>query len=181
MLKQFICLFIFLSLLNGCQASSNSIAMDVIPASAPPIVKDVPDTQEPKENITPILIYSLPDEIFEKPRTSIPYYRNGEILFFPDLVFEQHEEGHQPWLANGMDVVTAAVSNLTGEEWPFKDQKLSYKKSDERSTASGIIIKEINNELITLFSPTIGTYEIQLKSPADTSVLFISKITLQPE
>lgn len=74
----------------------------------------------------PLVLYSLADEIFQRPRTEIPYYRNGDILFLEEEAFLQHDEGHQPWLANGVDVVTAGSAKLTGEEAPFLEAERLY-------------------------------------------------------
>lgn len=183
MLKRFLLIIAFLSVLSGCQVvaeNSNQKQQSISPAPAN-TMKAVPAERTDKAyKGIPLVIYTLPEDSFKFERTTIPYYRNGEITTLPEVVFTQFAEGHQPWLGGGLDVVTATTSNLTGEDKPFMDPKLSYKKSGERTTESGIIIKEINNELISLYAPLIGTYEIELKSPPNTSILFISKITLVP-
>jgi hypothetical protein len=127
----------------------------------------------------PIVIFELTDKIFEMPKIEIPYYKNGEITFIEEETFAQHRAGHQPWLSAGIDVVTTAAANLTGENLPFIDSKLNY-GDGIRTTESGIVIKEIDNEHIQLIVPSIGRYEIELRSPEPDSILFINKITLFP-
>lgn len=184
MVKRILLFMTFVGILSGCLSITETVTE--IPSNIPITSSQVEQVQPPTTDDTsytgiPLVIYTLPDEDFDLTRTSIPYYRNGQITFLDEAIFTQFEEGHQPWLGTGIDVVTAGTSNLTGEEFPFKDSKLSYVESDERTTTSGIIIKQIRNEFIQLIVPQIGTYEIELRSPADTSILFISKITLIPE
>ncbi|MDQ0090354.1 hypothetical protein J2T12_003777 [Paenibacillus anaericanus] len=183
-LKRILLFMTFVGILSGCLSFTETVSE---------LSTNIPITSSQGEHVQPLntvdtsytgiplIIYTLSDEVFDLPRTSIPYYRNGEITFLDEVIFTQFEEGHQPWLGTGIDAVTAAASNLTGEEFPFKDSKLSYVQSDERTTTSGIIIKQIKNDFIQLIVPQIGTYEIELRSPADTSILFISKITLIAE
>lgn len=129
-------------------------------------------------SVNPIVLYELPDEVFQLPRTSIPYYDGGKIRFIPEIVFKQHEEGHQPWLDAGIDVVSTKTSNLPGQENPYRE--LDDSSSIKRTTPSGIVIKKVTNEFIQLIVPDIGKYEIELTAPdpPKTIILFISKITL---
>ncbi|XEC94923.1 hypothetical protein AB6A23_27240 [Paenibacillus tarimensis] len=169
--KGILLMLIFTALISGCQSAK---------------VETETKNEEIviRENIaaggehhqTQVVIYELTDDIFQLPLTSIPYYKNGNITYLEDYVFEQHEDGHQPWLGTGRDVVTVNTSNLTGEDNPFLN--LNYDNPKELKTPSGIVIQEQTNELINLIVPGIGTYEIELKSPPGTSVLFIKKITL---
>jgi hypothetical protein len=124
-----------------------------------------------------VVIYSLDDEIFNRPFDEIPYYRNGAIIYLPQEVKDQYEEGHQPWLGTGIDVVTTATSNLSGQEKPYLD--LSY-EGDIRKTGSGIVIKSVTNRLVELHVPHVGRYRIELRSPPGTTILFIRKIEWFP-
>ncbi|TVY01324.1 hypothetical protein [Cohnella terricola] len=128
----------------------------------------------------PIVLYFLSDEILKRPRTKIPNYRNGEIQFREDSVFQSFNEGHHPWMANGIDVVTASSVNLTGENDPFGGADYLYRGKMIR-TKSGIVVRQITNVNIEMTVPGIGKYKFYLASPKGTSVLFIRKIMLYPE
>jgi len=128
----------------------------------------------------PLVLYFLSDEILKRPRTEIPYYRNGEIKYLEDYVFRQHDEGHQPWMANGIDVVTASSVKLTGDDAPFDGAEYLYRGKMIR-TKSGIVLRRITNENVEMTVPGIGKYKFYLASPKGTSVLFIRKIMLYPE
>lgn len=108
-----VCTFV----LAGCQ--SNPIPDEEVVVSGQSIdsVKHTasqpqyPATQPPRTIVyqtRPLVLYFLSDDMFKRTRTEIPYYRNGEIVYLEEHVFRQHDEGHQPWKANGIDVVTAA-------------------------------------------------------------------------
>jgi hypothetical protein len=128
----------------------------------------------------PLVLYSLTDKAFELPRTEIPYYSNGEIIYLEDYVFKQHDEGHQPWLANGIDVVTTGSLKLTGEDKPFEMAEMLY-RGKMLKTKSGIVLRQITNENIEMTVPGIGKYKFYLAAPKGTSILFIRKIMLYPE
>lgn len=128
----------------------------------------------------PLVLYFLADDIFKRPRTEIPYYRNGEIVYLEEHAFRQHDEGHQPWKANGIDVVTAGSSNLTGEDLPFEEAEILY-RGKMLKTKSGIVLRRITNENVEMTVPGIGKYKFYLTAPEGTSILFIRKIMLYPE
>jgi len=94
-----------------------------IPALAPVDTPDVAATPlqhtlsiTGKGTIDPVLIYSLSDPAFALPLPRIPYYRRSSIQYMPEYFFEQFKEGHQPWLAGAVDVVTVNCSHLIGPD-----------------------------------------------------------------
>lgn len=129
-----------------------------------------------------ILLYSVPDEAFERPLTEIPYYQRGEILFKEDSFFEQWQEGHQPWLAGAVDVVTVMCTNLIGSDSKeaFDNENIELHTAEELRTKNGIVIKIIDETekkvKVELIVPALGKYEITLESPDTTGVLFIREI-----
>ena len=126
-----------------------------------------------------IVFYELPEDVFQRPRTSIPYYNDGTIEYLPEYVFEQYEEGHQPWLGTGIDVATVMTSNLAGQENPYLELSETLPGFHfKQSTPSGIVIQALTNEFIQLKVPEIGTYDIEMTVLGDLSFLMISNITL---
>jgi len=141
------------------------------------------ENEKSSENVG-ILIYSLPDEIFARPLTEIPYYQQGEVLFKEDSFFEQWQEGHQPWLAGAVDVVTVMCSNLIGldAQGAFDNENIALHTAEELRTKNGIeikVIEKIEEKFkVELIVPNLGKYEITLESPDKTGVLFIREIIL---
>ncbi|MDD4729734.1 MAG: hypothetical protein PHN55_13435 [Dysgonamonadaceae bacterium] len=133
-----------------------------------------------------IKLYEIyPYDAFDLPLTKIPYYQRGEIVFKDEVFFEQWQEGHQPWLANAVDVVTAMCSNLIGSsDQTFDNDNIELHTANELRTKDGIVIKvmdKVGNEVrVELIVPNLGRYEIILESPDTTSVLFIRNIIFYP-
>lgn len=138
------------------------------------------------DTITIELYHIYPYGAFDLPLTEIPYYQKGEIVFKEESFFRQWEEGHQPWLANAVDVVTVMCSNLIGSDVQktFGNENIELHTAEELRTKNGIIIKEIDkidNEVnAELVIPNLGRYEITLESPDTTGVLFIKQIIFYP-
>lgn len=127
-----------------------------------------------------IVFYELPEEVFKRPRTGIPYYKRGAIEYTPEYVFDQYEEGHQPWLGTGIDVATVMTGNLPGQEKPYQDLEETHPGYHFKlSTPDGIVMRTVTNEFIQLKVPELGTYDIEMTGPPKTIILFISKITLR--
>lgn len=135
-----------------------------------------------------IELYHMPYGYSNSPLTEIPYYQKGEMVFKEELFFKQWEEGHQPWLANAVDVVTVMCSNLIGSDSDvqktFDNENIELHTAEELRTKNGIAIKvidKIDNEVKTeLIVPNVGRYEITLESPEITGILFIKQIIFYP-
>ncbi|AOY75804.1 hypothetical protein BJL90_07760 [Clostridium formicaceticum] len=127
----------------------------------------------------PLTVYHLADSFFELSPTQIPYYERGRIVYVEDDVFKQHEEGHQPWLSNPIDVVTVNCSNLIAQNAMILNEHVHYSK-EELKTKNGISIKllEEKEEIaeVEMIVPGLGKYHITLRSPKGTMIYFISRI-----
>lgn len=134
-----------------------------------------------------ISLYSVPDSTFSLPLTEIPYYQRGEAVYKDEFFFEQWNEGHQPWLGNAIDVVTAMCSNLIDGDIQkiFSNENIELHTAEELRTKNGIVIKALdevdNNIKVELRVSGLGRYEISLVSPETTDILFIKDIVFYPD
>lgn len=138
-----------------------------------------------------IIIYSLPDDVFNLPVEQIPYYSDGDIKFLPKSLFDSFSNGHQPWLGNPISVVQAQCKNLIGEgtiyeglinslssgitnEYPLIDTTGQFQLSN------GLDIKLISDTdgvaVVQMTVPDLGNYKITLESPFHDGILYVRKI-----
>lgn len=132
-----------------------------------------------------VVLFSLSDDYFNRPLTEIPYYEQGNIKYMPEYVFEQHREGHQPWLSGAVDMVTAMCSNLIGQDIPNNYDTVEVHTARELKTRDGVhiqVVDESGQKTETeLTVPGAGKYDITLESPENTEILFIRKIVFHPD
>lgn len=178
-MRKLVWILLMVLVATACQGQSKAMSGQ-IHGSSKDSEEQQPETgQQPQAYNKKVIIYNLNEDVFNKPYTEIPYYYQGDIKFLEKDVFEQYEEGHQPWLGTGIDVVTTASANLTGEENPYLN--INYDNHERLTTPSGIVLEQVSNTQIKLIVPHVGIYEFELRSPPKTTILFISKITLETE
>lgn len=151
-------------------------------------VKEEP-TKDVHPAFKPIVIYELEDEWFERPFTQIPYYMNGKIALREETTILQHQEGHQPWLADPFSLVVAFCNNLIPIEVPFdeidgKIGRLYYMPQPHSiTTSNGIVITQKEQDLMEISVPNFGRYEILFKNKleSDMNFMYLQKIIFYPE
>lgn len=124
------------------------------------IEKDVQDTGQ-----TNIVIYSLPDDVFNLPVEQIPYYSAGDIKFLPQSLFDSFSNGHQPWLGNYISVVQVQCKNLIGDRSIYEDliNSLSPGTTNEYPVIDTAEQFQLSNGLdIKLIQETDGVYVVQM-------------------
>lgn len=167
----------------------NKIIANVSGAISPagfPITVFMEYNSDLKVNSIAISLYAIPYEISTMPLTEIPYYQRGEVMFKDETFFEQWKDGHQPWLANAVDVVTVMGSNLIGSDVQktLDNKNIELHTAEELRTKDGIIIKVIdkvdNMQKVELTVPSLGKYHITLESTDTSGILFIKEIIFYP-
>jgi hypothetical protein len=152
-------------------------------------VKEEP-TKDVHPAFKPIVIYELDDEWFEKPFTEIPYYKSGKTEYIDETTLLQHQEGHQPWLADPISVTIKFCGNLVPIDYPFFEEILG--KMDELhqtpkpytiTTSNGIVITQKEQYLMEISVPNFGRYEILFKNKleSDMNFMYLQKIIFYPE
>ncbi|MFT4146558.1 MAG: hypothetical protein QM644_19115 [Mobilitalea sp.] len=202
------CILLLGSMLVGCRATGISKSDNSTPTPpisslnesntpTPPVTTqaDAGKTEDSALEYKDIVIYSLPDDIFNLPVDQIPYYSAGDITFLPQSLFDSFSNGHQPWLGNYISVVKVQCKNLIGDsiiydalinslssattnEYPVIDTAEQFQLSN------GLYIKLIQETdgiyVVQMTVPDLGDYKVTLESPLNDGILYIRKITFCP-
>lgn len=131
-----------------------------------------------------ILIYSISDEVFNLPKTEIPYYFRGTITFESEQAFKQVAEGHQPWKADPLMTVLIPCSNLVPKSLTT-DLTEGSEADGIFTNKDGVIVKKVSpNEqpvkTMEMSVPHLGKYDITVKTPKGTEIFFVTKIIFTP-
>jgi hypothetical protein len=152
------------------------------------------DVNQPSEDLSPdagfgeILLYSIDDEVFHLPRTQVPYYEAGTVVFQTEAFFQQAEqEGDQAWRSDPLQAAFVLCRNLLGNQQDAlcADETVS---DTELTTKAGLVIRLTPpvdggpDQVYTaeMTAPGLGQYHITMACMAGTSALYIRKIGFVP-
>jgi hypothetical protein len=134
-----------------------------------------------------ILLYAISDEIFQLPRTQVPYYEAGDVVFKTEAFFQQQEKGDEAWRSDPLRVAFVLCRNLLGNQQDVlcADETAS---GGELTTKAGLKIQvtpPIDGALdhpytAEMIAPGLGRYRITMEYMVGTSVLYIRKIVFLP-
>ncbi|TXK72431.1 hypothetical protein [Paenibacillus sp. N3.4] len=126
------------------------------------------------------ILYALEKKQLIKPLTQIPYYRQEKFETLPKIVFEQYNEGHQPWLSNPVTVALVNCSNLMSSDDVDVLQNIATTSEKKIVIDSDRSISEVSTGdsdfKVVMTKPGGISYDITLFAPAGTDILFVKEI-----